>query len=1094
MPRLPRSTITSHIPNQLSDIVRTEYPRFIQFLQSYYDWLETAGAVVMRCKILGTGPQSITFPVTASPNDHAYNGLFVVVENGTAKGYTRRITSYDGASRTATLETAWEDGRFPASNSRVVLRDALHPQRLEDYGDIDHTLDEFVEEFSQQFLSQLPGATLADKRRLIKRIKDFNRARGTEKSFQLLFRILYDSEAEFYYPKVDLFRTSDNYWYVERTLRIPASEENKKKLFSWKERRIIGTNGASAKVELAILMRVGFIEYFELFLSNVDGEFTSSMPLVDLTWDTLSIPWDANTQTWDESSVAGNIYADPVKIVYPFEPEESDEKQGKFYSPGGSLEEPRSITEYDQPYRILTGIEILNGGDDYAVGDLIDIVGCSILPGKGIITSVGTKLYKGRCGPSPEGGYFEPYWGPDVAHDPDHNTFPNPLQIGQWGKHFWSDVNIVLNEDQIVSDNEIQLASNESEVDDFFKGFSITLVDGTGKGQTRTILSYDGINKVALVDVPWSPVPDTSTEYAIFKTRGPAKQAKVTDPGLGFYCDPDVDFSPSATGTGATGRAILGVVNEAPGKFLNRKSFTNSDKIIQDSYYWQDFSYDIKSGEMLTRYKDIAKALLHPAGMMMFGSVAIKSKVNKKPFYQVVQEWILELGTRFFDDNTLEFSRHMLIKWTTHAGVIGNTYGRFDSERKFRLYHPNVDFNLQYPPPNDQYYRGVAQANTQIAHFIDRPISDFINFPNRRLTLAGDSFIRVDNTESTSRAGVVGVSMRALERAKFFGMPPFDGFNQTYPSPNEAYWAANFANTQIGGFQNVVIQRAAVTPQRMRNNVVGDSFITISTINSGVPSLGNVIEYNFVEGANDQLIYNVSPNSIGLLNAIRGANAAPDTDDPDFVLEGTFFTDPSQLINAEAVPHQRQMFTMIMVFRSANLSQATTIMSNIPDASADGFSLDILSTGALSLRAQESGSTHTIKTAASVITQNNWFMATVRVVGKRAMVNVNNTVRVEGEFVGYPSIPVDSTEPWLFGSPAVNYPTIVTPTGLFGATLPGKSLFRQPTATVAGTTLNPHEGFLAYYIYYNRSLEEDEVLAAYQGLKTRLTTRNITLP
>ena len=1075
MPRVPRQNITPHIANQLSDVVKMEYPRFVQFLESYYSWLESAGAVVFRGKTVAVLPQGIVLPQTASKNDHAYNGLFIVVENGPAKGYTRRIVSYDGATRMAHLETAWEEGKFPAVNSRVVVRDALHPQRLQDYADVDQTLDEFVEEFSQQFLSQLPGATLADKRRLIKRIKDFNRARGTEKSFQLLFRILYDSEAEFYYPKVDLFRTSDNYWYVERVLRIPATEENRAKLFGWRERRLIGEiSGATAKIELSVLMRVGSIQYFELYLSNIDGNFYAD-PINPMLPDAV------------------NQLVEPVKIVYPFEPAASTEPQGEFYQPGGSLEEPRSITEYDRPYRILTAINIIDGGDEYSVGDLIDVTGCSLLPGKGVITSVGTQLFRGRCSPPPEGGYFEPYFGPDQAWD-DFPTFPNPQQIGTWGKHFWSDVNIVLTEDQIISDNEIQLAQNESNIDDFFRGFDITLTNGSGRGQTRKILSYDGVNKVAVVDVPWDILPDTSTEYSIFKTRGPAKKAKVIDPGLGFYCDPTVDFSPSPTGSGAVGRAVLGVINEAPGKFLNRKSFTNSDKIIQDSHYWQDFSYDIRSGEMLSRYRDVAKALLHPAGMMMFGSVYIKSLVNKKPFHETTREWIIELGTKFFDETKLEFARRLLIKWTTYGGVIGGTYGRFGSERKFRLFYPNENFNVQFPPPNEMYWRGDVTANTQIAHFQNRTIYDFVNFPKRRFTLAGDSFIKIDNTQGVGRAGIVGVSMRAIERAKFYGFPPFDGFNQVYPSPNEQYWATNVANTQLSAFQNVQIERAAASPQKRRNNIVGDAYINITSINSGVPIIGNLIEYDFIQGSDDQLIYNVSPNGGGLFNALRGINAAPDTDDPDFVTEGLYFTTADQLVNGDAIPRQRRFFTIILIFRVEDLSTPRTLLSNIPDGVSDGFALDVLADGTLSLRAQDGGQTQLLQTPEDVIAEEQWYMVTVRVNGRRISLNVNNTPKITKQLVGYPQLPPDAQEPWLFGAPSVDYAGETIEPGIFAKTLPGKSLFMHRADTLPGFSVSTLNGFLGYFIYYDRPLEDDEVLSAYYGLADRLEPRNIILP
>ena len=49
-------------------------------------------------------------------------------------------------------------------------------------------------------------------------------------------------------------------------------------------------------------------------------------------------------------------------------------------------------------------------------------------------------------------------------------------------------------------------------------------------------------------------------------------------------------------------------------------------KFIQDSRYYQSFSYVIKTGQTIDNWKDVVKKLLHPAGFAFFGEVTIFSE------------------------------------------------------------------------------------------------------------------------------------------------------------------------------------------------------------------------------------------------------------------------------------------------------------------------------------------------------------------------------------------------------------------------------------------------------------------------------------
>ena len=85
---------------------------------------------------------------------------------------------------------------------------------------IDLADEVFQEKIYNQFLKLLSVNVVADKTTLIKYIKDFYRAKGSENAVRFLARILFSKEIEFYYPKSDILRASDGKWFVERSLKI----------------------------------------------------------------------------------------------------------------------------------------------------------------------------------------------------------------------------------------------------------------------------------------------------------------------------------------------------------------------------------------------------------------------------------------------------------------------------------------------------------------------------------------------------------------------------------------------------------------------------------------------------------------------------------------------------------------------------------------------------------------------------------------------------------------------------------------------------------------------------------------------------------
>ena len=157
------------------------------------------------------------------------------------------------------------------------------PKRLNEVIDIDTTMDEFVAKFKNEFLfdfpetlAELDDGTTVDASKLVKNIKSFYKAKGTEKTYDFLFRILYDTGVEFYYPKKDILKLSHGKWILKKTIKL--SNFLGSTIFdsigeTVKQRNSQGEITASGRVMDATTYRVGIYEIAELSLGGINGAF-----------------------------------------------------------------------------------------------------------------------------------------------------------------------------------------------------------------------------------------------------------------------------------------------------------------------------------------------------------------------------------------------------------------------------------------------------------------------------------------------------------------------------------------------------------------------------------------------------------------------------------------------------------------------------------------------------------------------------------------------------------------------------------------------------------------------------------------------------
>ncbi len=151
-------------------------------------------------------------------------------------------------------------------------------RKLLDYQDVDITPDLFFEFLRNEFLADVPKKIVTDKRLLLKNISDFFRSRGSEKSFELLFRILFNEEIEFYYPATDILRASDGKWVVEKLITLTPISGVGSQLFRYLGKDVVGaTSGARARVERVVSFFSQGVQVFQMYLSNVFGVFSNEI-------------------------------------------------------------------------------------------------------------------------------------------------------------------------------------------------------------------------------------------------------------------------------------------------------------------------------------------------------------------------------------------------------------------------------------------------------------------------------------------------------------------------------------------------------------------------------------------------------------------------------------------------------------------------------------------------------------------------------------------------------------------------------------------------------------------------------------------------
>jgi hypothetical protein len=149
---------------------------------------------------------------------------------------------------------------------------------------------------------------------------------------------------------------------------------------------------------------------------------------------------------------------------------------------------------------------------------------------------------------------------------------------------------------------------------------SVTSANGTNANIQVTAIMGDGEILQGLLPLD---------EFGKVKVAGEITSIKILDAGEGYNIVPGIDLSKSGDGTATAAASVRNTFEELPGKWTNFDGILSSyEAKLQGRNYYVNFSYLLSSRVQFRKYRDVVKKLLHPAGMIDYSEFNITKVID----------------------------------------------------------------------------------------------------------------------------------------------------------------------------------------------------------------------------------------------------------------------------------------------------------------------------------------------------------------------------------------------------------------------------------------------------------------------------------
>lgn len=531
------------------------------------------------------------------------------------------------------------------------------------------------------FLKLFPKDMKVDKTLLLKHAKEFYLSRGSEKSIRFLMNILFGQEdVSFYYPKNDVLRASDGKWYVQQSLKITdtkingVSNSNISGLEKFASTSVRGnTSGATATIERVDRFYEGGTLVNELVISNLKGTFTNGEQVFtlfnnsDYTVGTASaniFGGILNTVTVTNPGAGYNV-GDPVIIqsstgsganvqvarvssgniasISVLEGGAGYQNNNYLLVSGGggsgangyvSLVNPDGLT-HPNTYNIYFSQIYLEANTAINNTKYSNLVSSITDPANNWIANSLSSFVYANTGPARTIVITSP--GSGFTSVPSISILANTRikELGILGRMKINDgglgyqigdtidiINVPGGYGVGAAANVTNVAANGRITSVYFKEVPGHIIGGAGYSEeflpTTNVISANASAYGANIAV--THILGVGGSFITANTTlGAIERLIIFDRGSGYLTAPTMNLTQIGDGTATANATIIEGVYSYPGRYLNDDGMLSTYNFLQDRDYYQNFSYVIKLQASVESYRQALKALIHPAGMKMFG-------------------------------------------------------------------------------------------------------------------------------------------------------------------------------------------------------------------------------------------------------------------------------------------------------------------------------------------------------------------------------------------------------------------------------------------------------------------------------------------
>ena len=401
------SKLSPLIEGQVPDFVQADHPKYVQFLKSYYKFLEAA-EITLTLTIDSIRMETVSSNHILVEGDDGDRGDRINTESGT--GTTGKFEigeTITGSTSKATAEVLVDDlGKnkrlFISSQQKFEIGETItggtsgstatldkyranpvqNIQQLMEYANTDNTTTEFINEMFNMYMESIPKtlASGTSKRDLIKNIKDLYASKGSSEATKLFLRLMFDEQAEIIYPNKFMLKASKGNWSQPTIMRLAAnggSDAND----------IVGqtitgvTSGATSVVLDSIVFSQGSISVSQI---EVDP---------DLTTGTF--------QTGETVTVTSNT-ADSIMsfVIKSFITGSTIDRSGILYKPNDALNTDVTVGNGRADIEVeeissggISEVIIDDRGQDYKIGDTLtftpNVLDTNVSAPSAVVSAVG---------------------------------------------------------------------------------------------------------------------------------------------------------------------------------------------------------------------------------------------------------------------------------------------------------------------------------------------------------------------------------------------------------------------------------------------------------------------------------------------------------------------------------------------------------------------------------------------------------------------------------------------------------------------------------------------------------------------------------